>query len=236
MIPLVLGQDTESQTAPDVLVGILHCSYCYQCMYVWITVSYFGQKHLLNALKCTWSLPLIIVKKIRWHNFPLPPLRESGREREKKSAPEKKLPFICCVYYLNVYDKFYRQTLKLYRYNWLDFPHPSAFWLPTGSELEPSHWSPGGVSSCHWKHAIHSIARCDNDVTLARAPSRQFARPFGGSNVPSSWGGRRCQWPALLCDPHPGSFKTKKQLITAVSSSFPGDASVSSVSVAVLLC
>ena len=33
------------------------------------------------------------------------------------------------------------------------------------------------------------------------------------------WDGRRCQWPALLCDPQPGSFKTRKQLITAVSPS-----------------
>ena len=33
------------------------------------------------------------------------------------------------------------------------------------------------------------------------------------------WDGRRCQWPALLCDPQPRSFKTKKQLITAVSPS-----------------
>ena len=46
--PSVLGQDPEPQTAPDVLVGILHGSH--QCMNVGITVSCFGHKHLLNAL------------------------------------------------------------------------------------------------------------------------------------------------------------------------------------------
>ena len=41
-----------------------------------------------------------------------------------------------------------------------------------------------------------------------------------GGNVPASaWGGRKCWWPALLCDPQPGSFKTRKQLITVVSPS-----------------
>ena len=39
-------------TAPDELVSTLHGSHRHQCMSVWITVSRFGQKHLLNALKC----------------------------------------------------------------------------------------------------------------------------------------------------------------------------------------
>ena len=34
-----------------------------------------------------------------------------------------------------------------------------------------------------------------------------------------AWDGWRCRWPALLCDTQPGSFKTRKQLIIAVSPS-----------------
>ena len=44
----VLGQDTEPQTVSDVLVGTL-AAICVW-MYVWITVSCFGKKHLLNTL------------------------------------------------------------------------------------------------------------------------------------------------------------------------------------------
>ena len=46
----VLWQDTEPQTAPDVLVGFLHGSHHHQCINVSIAVSHFGQKRLLNAL------------------------------------------------------------------------------------------------------------------------------------------------------------------------------------------
>ena len=47
-----LGLDSKPQTAPDVLVSTLHGSHHHQCMDVWITVSLFRKKHLLNALKC----------------------------------------------------------------------------------------------------------------------------------------------------------------------------------------
>ena len=46
----VLGWDTEPQTTPDVLVGTLHAISVW--MHVWITVSSFGLKCLLIALKC----------------------------------------------------------------------------------------------------------------------------------------------------------------------------------------
>ena len=46
----VFGQDTEPQTAPDVLVGTLHGSNRHLCMHVLITASQFGRKHLINAL------------------------------------------------------------------------------------------------------------------------------------------------------------------------------------------
>ena len=44
----VLGEDTEPQTAPDVLVSTLHGSHHHQCMYV--CVSVVGQKASVNAL------------------------------------------------------------------------------------------------------------------------------------------------------------------------------------------
>ena len=47
----VLGQNTEPQTAPDVLVSTLHGVW----VYVWITVSHFGQNRL-NALKCQFKV------------------------------------------------------------------------------------------------------------------------------------------------------------------------------------
>ena len=64
-----------------------------------------------------------------------------------------------------------------------------------------------------------------------------------------AWDEQRWRWRALLCNPQPGSFKTRKQLITAVSPSLhpqtsrwateihwnPGDSSVSTVSAAVWL-
>ena len=40
------GLHTEPQTAPDVLVCTLPGSHRYQCVYVWITVSHFGQKNV----------------------------------------------------------------------------------------------------------------------------------------------------------------------------------------------
>ena len=40
----VLGQETEPQTAPDVLVGTLHGSNPRQFKFVWITVCRLGQK------------------------------------------------------------------------------------------------------------------------------------------------------------------------------------------------
>ena len=70
-------------------------------------------------------------------------------------------------------------------------------------------------------------------------------------DVPATaWGGRKCRWCLLLCNPQPGSFKTRKQLITAVSPSLHPQTlrwttgqllrsrrcSVSSVSGAVWLC
>ena len=45
--------DTETQTAPDVLVSTLRGSHRHQCvsaMYAWVTVSRFGKKCLLNVL------------------------------------------------------------------------------------------------------------------------------------------------------------------------------------------
>ena len=51
----VLGQETEPQSAPDVLVGTLHGRHRRQWTYVWITVSYFGRKRRLNALKCKYK-------------------------------------------------------------------------------------------------------------------------------------------------------------------------------------
>lgn len=48
----VLGQDTEPNTAPDVLVGTLEGRHRHQCMNVWIAASRLWQKRLLNALKC----------------------------------------------------------------------------------------------------------------------------------------------------------------------------------------
>ena len=60
----VLGQDTEPQAAPDVLVGTLHGSYRHQCMNTWITVSRFGQKHLINANENSK-----IKERLSWQNF-----------------------------------------------------------------------------------------------------------------------------------------------------------------------
>ena len=52
----VLGQDTEPQTAPDVLVGTLGSATTINVwMYVWINVNNFGQKSLINALKCKYK-------------------------------------------------------------------------------------------------------------------------------------------------------------------------------------
>ena len=46
----ILGRDIEPQTAPDVLGGTLHGSHRHQRTNVWITVSRFGQKHLLLGM------------------------------------------------------------------------------------------------------------------------------------------------------------------------------------------
>ena len=49
----VLGQDTEPQTAPDVLIGTLHGGYHYQCMnysrLLWTKAS-------AKYCKCSWQL------------------------------------------------------------------------------------------------------------------------------------------------------------------------------------
>ena len=47
-VKVSLGEILKPQTAPDVLVGTLHSS-VYECM--WITVSRFGQKLLVNLEK-----------------------------------------------------------------------------------------------------------------------------------------------------------------------------------------
>ena len=44
-----LGKILNPRTAPDVLVGTLHGGHHHQCMNVWITVSCFGQKRLLDV-------------------------------------------------------------------------------------------------------------------------------------------------------------------------------------------
>ena len=41
--PSVLGQDTEPETAPDVLVGSSHGSHRHQCMNIWFTVVFIAQ-------------------------------------------------------------------------------------------------------------------------------------------------------------------------------------------------
>ena len=51
----VLGQDTEPQTAPDVLVGTLHGSHHQPRMYIWIILKLIGQKCLLNVNSITPS-------------------------------------------------------------------------------------------------------------------------------------------------------------------------------------
>ena len=70
----VLGQDTEPQTAPDVLVSSLHGSHRHQCINVCITVSLFGLKYLINALNVNiWlisSSKFVTVSNLKLHyNF-----------------------------------------------------------------------------------------------------------------------------------------------------------------------
>ena len=64
----VLGQDTEPQTAPDVLVDTLHGSHHHQCMNAWVTVGGFGQKRLINALndECACKLVSRLWRVLPW--------------------------------------------------------------------------------------------------------------------------------------------------------------------------
>ena len=77
--PSVLEQGTEPQTAFDVLVGMLHGIHHHQCinvcMYVWLTISHFGLKPLLNVLctcKCT-KKPYRVSSDAYKHRADVPP-------------------------------------------------------------------------------------------------------------------------------------------------------------------
>ena len=55
-VEVSLGEILNPSLQPDVLVSTWHCSHRHWCMFVWITVSLFGQKCLLNVLEANIHL------------------------------------------------------------------------------------------------------------------------------------------------------------------------------------